>query len=64
MWCAYSDVLPENHIAPGKPQNIDEFHKVYAWNYPSNQDIFFIQLRGAQRERNRHAEKVLHGRVC
>ncbi|HTW92869.1 MAG TPA: hypothetical protein VMH22_14350 [bacterium] len=42
MWCAYSDVLPENHIAPGKPQNIDVFQTVYAWNYPSNQDIFFI----------------------
>jgi len=42
MWCAYSDVLPENHISPGKPQNIDVFQTVYAWNYPSNQDIFFI----------------------
>jgi len=42
MWCAYSDVLPENHISPGKPQNIDVYQTVYAWNYPSNQDIFFI----------------------
>jgi len=42
MWCAYSDVLPENHISPGKPLNIDVYETVYAWNYPSNQDIFFI----------------------
>ena len=42
MWCAYSDVMPENHISPGKPQNIDVYQTVYAWNYPSNQDIFFI----------------------
>ncbi len=42
MWCAYSDVLPENHISPGKPQGIDIFQTVYAWNYPANQDIFFI----------------------
>ena len=42
MWCAYSDVLAENHISPGKPQNIDVYETVYAWNYPSNQDIFFI----------------------
>jgi len=42
MWCAYSDVLPENHVSPGKPQFIDVYETVYAWNYPSNQDIFFI----------------------
>jgi len=42
MWCVYSDAAPENHIAPGKPQNIDVYQVVYAWNYPSNQDIFFI----------------------
>ena len=42
MWCAYSDVLPQNHTAPGRPLNIDVFQTVYAWNYPSNQDIFFI----------------------
>ncbi len=42
MWMAYSDVLPENHISPGKPQMVDVFETVYAWNYPSNQDIFFI----------------------
>ncbi|MBN2466046.1 hypothetical protein JXD38_10550, partial [candidate division WOR-3 bacterium] len=42
MWCAYSDVLSENHISPGKPQNINVYQTVYAWNYPSNQDIFFI----------------------
>ena len=42
MWCAYSDVLPENHISPGKSQNINVYQTVYAWNYLSNQDIFFI----------------------
>jgi hypothetical protein len=42
LWCAYSDVAPENHISPGKPQDIDIYQTVYAWNYPSNQDIFFI----------------------
>jgi hypothetical protein len=42
MWCAYSDVTPENHISPGKPQFINVYQTVYAWNYPSNQDIFFI----------------------
>ncbi|MGQ9678452.1 MAG: hypothetical protein ACUVUD_04140 [bacterium] len=42
MWCVYSDAAPENHIAPGKPLNIDVYQVVYAWNYPSNQDIFFI----------------------
>jgi hypothetical protein len=42
MWCAYSDVMTENHISPGKPQNIDVYQTVYAWNYPSNEDIFFI----------------------
>jgi hypothetical protein len=42
MWCAYSDFAPENHVSPGKPQGIDVFQTVYAWNYPSNQDIFFI----------------------
>jgi len=42
MWCVYSDAAPENHIAPGKPQNIDVYQVIYAWNYPSNQDIFFI----------------------
>jgi len=42
MWCAYSDAAPENHISPGKPQGIDIYQTVYAWNYPTNQDIFFI----------------------
>lgn len=42
MWCVYSDGAPENHISPGKPQYIDVYQMVYAWNYPANQDIFFI----------------------
>jgi hypothetical protein len=42
LWCCYSDAAPENHISPGKPQGIDIYQTVYAWNYPTNQDIFFI----------------------
>jgi hypothetical protein len=42
MWCAYSDAAPENHISPGKPQDVDIYQTVYGWNYPTNQDIFFI----------------------
>lgn len=42
MWCVYSDLGAENHIAPGKPQGIEIYQTVYAWNYPSNQDIFFL----------------------
>ncbi len=49
MWCCYSDAAPENHISPGKPQGIDIYQTVYAWNYPTNQDIFFIiyQIRNS-----------------
>jgi len=42
MWCVYSDLAEANHIAPGKPQGIEIYQTVYAWNYPANQDIFFI----------------------
>ncbi len=42
MWYAYSDVAPENHISPGRPQMVDIYQTIYAWNYPTNQDIFFI----------------------
>ncbi|MEO0085434.1 MAG: hypothetical protein ABIK37_02255 [candidate division WOR-3 bacterium] len=42
MWCVYSDGAPENHISPGKPQGIEIYQTIYAWNYPSNQDVFFI----------------------
>ncbi|MEO0079783.1 MAG: hypothetical protein ABIK44_03800 [candidate division WOR-3 bacterium] len=49
MWCVYSDLDEANHIAPGKPQGIEIYQTVYAWNYPANQDIFFIiyQVRNA-----------------
>ncbi|HDQ98922.1 MAG TPA: hypothetical protein ENN51_01350 [candidate division WOR-3 bacterium] len=42
MWCVYSDVGEDNHIAPGYPQGIEVYQTIYAWNYPANQDIFFI----------------------
>ncbi len=42
MWCTYCDLGADNHIAPGYPQGVEFFQTVYAWNYPSNQDIFFI----------------------
>ncbi len=49
LWCCYSDAAPENHISPGKPQGIDIYQTIYAWNYPTNQDIFFIiyQIRNS-----------------
>jgi hypothetical protein len=42
MWCVYSDLGEDNHIAPGYPQEVEIYQTIYAWNYPSNQDIFFI----------------------
>ncbi len=49
MWCTYCDLGEDNHIAPGYPQEVEVFQTVYAWNYPTNQDIFFIiyQVRNA-----------------
>lgn len=45
MWCVYSDLGEDNHIAPGKPQGVEIYQTVYAWNYPTNQDIFFITYK-------------------
>jgi hypothetical protein len=42
MWMCFSDADPEMHSEPGKPLGIDMYLKVYAWNYPSNRDIFFM----------------------
>ncbi len=42
MWCVYCDLGKENHIAPGYPQGVEFYQTIYAWNYPANQDIFFI----------------------
>lgn len=42
MWMCFSDADEEMHSAPGKPLGIDVYLKVYAWNYPSNRDIFFL----------------------
>jgi hypothetical protein len=64
MWCAYSDVLPENHISPGKPQNIDVYETVYAWNYPSNQDIFFITYVVRNASTTDTLKECFMGAVC
>ena len=63
MWCAYSDVIAANHISPGKPQNIDIYQTVYAWNYPSNQDIFFITYV-ARNAGNDTLKNCFMGAVC
>ncbi|MDH5185512.1 MAG: hypothetical protein OEW70_00425 [candidate division WOR-3 bacterium] len=42
MWMCFSDADPEWHLEPGKPLGVDIFLQVYAWNYPSNRDIFFL----------------------
>ena len=42
MWCVYCDLGEESHVSPGKPQGIEIYQTVYAWNYPTNEDIFFI----------------------
>lgn len=45
MWCVYSDSHPDYHVAPGKPIGIEVYQTIYAWNYPTNQDIFFITYK-------------------
>ncbi len=45
MWCTYCDLGEDNHIAPGYPQEVEFFQTIYAWNYPTNQDIFFITYK-------------------
>jgi len=42
MWMCFSDADPDMHSEPGKPLGIDVYLTVYAWNYPSNRDIFFL----------------------
>ena len=42
MWMCFSDADPTMHSEPGKPLGIDVYLTVYAWNYPSNRDIFFL----------------------
>ncbi len=42
MWMCFSDADPEMHSEPGKPLGIDMYLTVYAWNYPTNRDIFFL----------------------
>ena len=45
MWMCFSDADPDMHSEPGKPLGIDMFLTVYAWNYPSNRDIFFLMYK-------------------
>lgn len=45
MWCVYSDLNRDYHVAPGKPLGIEIYQTIYAWNYPTNQDIFFITYK-------------------
>ncbi|MDW7987792.1 MAG: hypothetical protein RMJ65_03670 [candidate division WOR-3 bacterium] len=42
MWCVYSDHMEDFHVAPGRPLGIEVYQTILAWNYPTNQDIFFI----------------------
>jgi hypothetical protein len=42
MWMCFSDADPLMHSEPGKPLGINVYLTVYAWNYPSNRDIFFL----------------------
>lgn len=45
MWCVYSDLNQDYHVAPGKPLGVEVYQTIYAWNYPTNQDIFFITYK-------------------
>jgi hypothetical protein len=45
LWMAFTDAAPGQHVSPGKPLGIDVYLTVYAWNYPSNQDIFFLKYK-------------------
>jgi hypothetical protein len=45
IWLVCTDAAPGQHVSPGKPLGIDVFLTVYAWNYPANQDIFFLNYK-------------------
>jgi hypothetical protein len=45
MFMAFSDAYAPQHTSPGKPLGLDVFLTVYAWNYPANQDIFFLTYK-------------------
>lgn len=45
MWCVYCDLSPDYHWAGGGPLGIEVYQTIYAWNYPTNQDIFFITYK-------------------
>jgi hypothetical protein len=45
MWCVYSDLQQDYHVSPGTPIGVEVYQTVYAWNYPTNQDIFFITYK-------------------
>jgi hypothetical protein len=45
MWCVYCDLSQDYHVSGGRPLGIEIYQTVYAWNYPTNQDIFFITYK-------------------
>lgn len=45
MWMVFTDARKDRHVSPGKPLGLEVYLTVYAWNYPSNQDIFFLKYR-------------------
>ena len=45
IWFTCTDAAPGQHVSPGKPLGIDVYLTVYAWNYPANQDIFFLNYK-------------------
>jgi len=45
MWCVYCDLSLDKHTSPGQPLGVEVYQTVYAWNYPTNQDIFFITYK-------------------
>jgi hypothetical protein len=45
MWCVYCDESQDYHVSPGQPLHVEVYQTIYAWNYPTNQDIFFISYK-------------------
>jgi hypothetical protein len=45
MWMVFSDARADRHVSPGKPLGLEVYLTVYAWNYPANQDIFFLKYK-------------------
>ncbi|MCX7785668.1 MAG: T9SS type A sorting domain-containing protein [candidate division WOR-3 bacterium] len=46
MWCVYCDSSPVYHDTPfGRPLGIEVYQTIYAWDYPTLEDVFFIKYR-------------------